>query len=87
MLKKNQSNLYLILRKRNKKIKKNFLSYDLVIAKKRKHNYFFVIEKLGSLDFRTGLINLNFFRLVFWISFNPGCSIKFQKFLQKYLIK
>ena len=65
MLKKNQSNLYFIMRKRNKKYYKSANCFDIVLAKKRNHNYFFIIEKLGAVDFKSGTAHINFFRLAF----------------------
>ena len=61
-------------------------TYDLVLVKKRNHNYFFVVEKLGAISYKSGILNINYFRLVFWLSHNPGCSAKFALFLHKYLL-
>ena len=65
MLKKNQSNFYFMLLKRTKKMYYKSKSYDLVLVKKRNHNYFFVIEKLGAVSYKTGIININYFRLIY----------------------
>jgi hypothetical protein len=60
------SNIYLILVKRNKKVKNNkIFTYDILIAYKRGHSSFFVIEKLGSLDYYNKKIVINKFRLVY----------------------
>lgn len=67
-------------------MKYSSFSFDLVLVKKRNHNYFFVVEKVGAINYKVGLANINYFRLIFWLSYNPGCSAKFAKFLYKYLI-
>lgn len=85
MLNKNK-NIYcihFILRK--KKFFKAKKTYDIVLAKKSRHNKFFVIEKLGSLDFNNNKIHINFFRLVFWLQFNPSITATAWKYLEKYV--
>lgn len=59
--------------------------FDLVIAKKSKHNRFYVVEKLGSIDFNYNKFTINFFRLIFWIRVYPAINPKAWYFLNKYI--
>lgn len=82
----NKPRYTLVCIKRKIKIKgKNSRVFDLVIAKKSKHNKFFVIEKLGSIDLNYNKFTINFFRLIFWIRFYPAIESKAWYFLNKYI--
>ena len=59
--------------------------FDLVVAKKSKHNKFYVIEKLGSIDYNYNKFTINFFRLIFWIRFYPAINQKAWYLLNKYI--
>lgn len=59
--------------------------FDLVVAKKSKHDKLYVIEKLGSVDFNYNKFTINFFRLIFWIRVYPSINPKAWYFLNKYI--
>jgi len=66
MISTSNSTIYLILKKRKKKIKvQKAFTFDILIAFKRGHDSYFVIEKLGSLDYNRHLVTINKFRLIF----------------------
>ena len=87
MLLASNSTIYLILKKRKKKVKviKNF-TFDILIAFKRGHDSFFVIEKLGSLDYSRRTVTINIFRLVFWLSKNIAVTPKAAWFMFNFII-
>ena len=84
---KTKSNIYLILKKRKKKvINQKHCSFDFQVALKYGHNKFYVIEKLGSVDYNNRIITINIFRLVFWLSNNVAITYKAAWFLFTFLI-
>jgi len=90
MKKKNKSNYYfhLIIKKpkeNTKQIDKK-KSAVLVLCFKKKHSKYFVIEKVGSLDFKKNIFFLNFFRFIYWLQYFPGFSVKCWKVVYKYLL-
>ena len=87
----NKSNYCFVLIKKKKSAKIKQIdgnkSFTLALCIKKRHNKFFVLEKIGSLNLKNNFFFINFFRFIYLLRLNPGFSSVCWKVLYKYIFK
>lgn len=69
--------------KKKTKISDRNKTYVLALCIKSNHNKYFVLHKLGILDFINKKFYINFFRFIFWMQYRPSFSSKTWEILYK----